>query len=78
MPPVTILGLRIPLIQMQSIKENPEINGCHIEEVVMYEILSRSRKSNLRLARVTFHTQSLPEKVTVVGLGRGEASLVVR
>ena len=51
-----------------SIKESLEARGHQIEEVVTYEIPSRSRRSNLRLARVTFHTQSLPEKVTVGGV----------
>ena len=51
-----------------SIKESLEIRGHQIEEVVTYEIPSRSRRTNLRLARITFHTQSLPEKVTVGGV----------
>ena len=51
-----------------SIKESLEVRGHRIEEVVTYEIPSRSRNSTLRLARVTFHTQSLPEKVTVGGV----------
>ena len=51
-----------------SIKESLEARGHQIEEVMTYEIPSRSRRTNLRLARVTFHTQSLPEKVTVGGV----------
>ena len=51
-----------------SIKESLEARGHQIEEVVTYEIPSRSRRTNLRLARVTFHIQSLPEKLTVGGV----------
>ena len=51
----------------QLIKENLELRNHKIEEVEVYEIPARSKIFNIKVAKISFHTQTLPTKVVIGG-----------
>ena len=51
----------------QRIKENLELRHHKIENVEVYEIPSRSKVFKIKIAKISFHTQTLPTKVIIGG-----------
>ena len=55
------------LSSAERIKENLELRHHKIENVEVYEIPSRSKTYKIQVAKISFHTQTLPTKVVIGG-----------